>query len=70
MGNVRSADNIAGAGDADYPFTTWGTGEGVGAHKNPTGRGHTLDARKRNAPPAGGKIKVRKPKARSSISPW
>lgn len=72
MGNVRSADNVAGARDADYPATTWGTGEGIGAHKNPTGRGHTLDPRTRVAPPVGGDIKPRKKskKARSSITPW
>ncbi len=61
-----------GAGDSNFPNTTWGTGGGVGAMSNPTGREHILDARKRNAPPVGADVgrRKKKPKARSSVTPW
>lgn len=63
-------DTSTGTGDQDFPSTTWGTGEGVGALSNPTGREHILDPRTRTAPPAGVKPTIRKPKARSSVTPW
>uniref|UniRef100_A0A6M3LPZ4 Uncharacterized protein n=1 Tax=viral metagenome TaxID=1070528 RepID=A0A6M3LPZ4_9ZZZZ len=69
------ARDIAESGGSNYPDTTWGTGEGVGAMSNPTGRGNnTLDPRKRCAPPVGAdvprKTRVKKLKARNSITPW
>lgn len=61
-------------GGSNYPNTTWGTGDGIGAMTHPTGRGNTLDPRKRNAPPVGADVKPKKrnkrPKARSSVIPW
>jgi len=64
------------AGGSNWPDTTWGTGTGVGAMStsNPTGRGDTLDPRKRCAPPVGADVPPKKrskrPKARSSVTPW
>jgi hypothetical protein len=64
----------ADVGGSNWPDITWGTGEGVGAMSNPTGREHILDARTRNAPPVGADVKPKKrskrPKARSSVTPW
>jgi hypothetical protein len=62
-------------GGSNYPDTTWGTGSGIGAMSNPTGREHNaLDPRKRCAPPVGADVKPKKrnkrPKARSSVTPW
>lgn len=63
-----------GAGGSNWPDTTWGTGGGVGAMStsNSSGRGNTLDPRKRCAPPVGADVgrKKKKPKARSSVTPW
>ena len=68
---MSKTHSIAGDGKSNYPSTTWGTGEGVGAQSNSTGREHTLDPRKRCALLVGGNIKPKKrPKARSSITPW
>jgi len=61
-------------GGSNYPETTWGSNTGAGELNNPTGRGNTLDPRKRCAPPAGADVPRRRskrpPKARSSVTPW
>lgn len=60
-----------GAGDSNYPNTTWDGGT-TGSFSHPVGSGKTLDARTRNAPPVGADIgrKKKKPKARSSVNSW